>query len=125
MAAPAALRRRWQELLPSGGTSRAGSPRAGASALGRNLAGGRRCLARALPLLATALVGGSLGHRTAPCGLVVGRPPGAWPSTVAPCDLATGTTYARRHQPCSQATALVGDCPCKGLWPWPATPFHA
>ncbi|RRT35461.1 hypothetical protein B296_00050591 [Ensete ventricosum] len=45
-----------------------------------------------------------------------------------PCGLASGGAYARRCQPCPQVVAVAGGyplrvgCPCKGLWPWSATP---
>ncbi|RWV87178.1 hypothetical protein GW17_00050858 [Ensete ventricosum] len=96
----------------------------------------RHCFPQALPLLAIALASGRPCRRQPyPQGCPLWPRSGQLPPTAmatAPCGLAASVAYARRRrpcrrQPCLRATVPAGGyplracCPCKGLWPWPAT----
>ncbi|RZS24560.1 hypothetical protein BHM03_00057641 [Ensete ventricosum] len=120
------------------------APSVGFAALGRHHVGGRRRLARALPLLASlltavALVGGSPGHGAAPCGHAAGSRH-LWPSRghclrpqVSPLQAPAmpAGDHACWRLPLADWLLLQGGFghgrppPYRGPWPQPAWPWVA
>ncbi|RWV99434.1 hypothetical protein GW17_00037664 [Ensete ventricosum] len=74
----------------------------------------------AAPTGVVALASDSPGRGAAPCDLATGSRP-LWPGR-GRCLRQQASPQQAPAMP--RATVHAGDCPCKGLWPWPAAPLQ-